>query len=62
MPCGGAEVLGLDYCDICVCTSKTCYKCGKDKNLGEFDRTKVVHLLKLKENKGRCFACQECNK
>jgi hypothetical protein len=60
MPCGGAETLGLDFCDVCICSDKVCYRCQKTKTLGEFNRTRVPHILKMKENKGRRFACQEC--
>jgi len=60
MPCGGAEVKGLDYCDLCVCKSKVCLRCNEEKDLGEFARTKVPHVLKLKSNLGRRFSCLRC--
>lgn len=60
MTCGAAQVAELDYCDACICTSKLCYRCGDNKDLGDFNRTKVKHVLRMEENKGRRFACIEC--
>jgi hypothetical protein len=43
-------------------TTKECYRCKENKILGEFDRTKVPHVLRIKANMGRrlsCLTCQE---
>jgi hypothetical protein len=57
MPCGANE---NDYCDFCTCEEKLCYRCNQSRHLADFNRTKVPHVLRMKDNKGRRFACIYC--
>ena len=60
MNCGAAQVAGLDHCDGCECAVRKCFTCNETKTLGEFDRTKVPHVLRMKPLMGRRFACLMC--
>jgi len=49
------------YCAECTCTKKKCHYCREDKELREFTRTTVPHLIRIKINKENGYACNNCN-
>ena len=60
MSCGANEVMGLDYCDMCMCMARLCPSCQVVKDLADFSRTTSSHLLQVPALLGRVYDCDEC--
>lgn len=55
MGCGANEVKNLDFCEICICTTKKCMYCSESKTLGLFERDPT----ELNGRENICLQCKE---